>query len=300
MKDDRSVRLLVPLDGSMPAEEPLEVASAIADVTSAEIHVLYVSRSAMAAHEVRRRARISDEWLPRLTLHHRAGHAAAEICRVAREIGAAAILLSSHGATSDMRVPAGHVTLGVLRDPPAPVYVVRSALRTSSQAHRLRHLRRILVPLDGTAEAAQSIEQASALAMQAGAKLLILHVVCARPEAMVAAPAYSDQYQYEMEAWQDEFIRSSFARTPRPPEVPAEVALRCGEPGDEITRYAAEEDCDLIVAAWGGRISPGRAVVVRTLLERTRCPLLFLRAGVPATLARRSSASAAGRRATRP
>jgi nucleotide-binding universal stress UspA family protein len=82
-----------------------------------------------------------------------------------------------------------------------------------------------------------------------------------------------------MEAWVDEFLRSSFAHAPCPKEVKADVALRFGEPGKEIAAYAEEEDCDLIVAAWGGRITVGRAVVVRTLLERAPCPLLFLRAG---------------------
>jgi nucleotide-binding universal stress UspA family protein len=277
-------RLLVPLDGSSPAEATLEIAEVIVGRSNAEIHVLFVSEEALPADAVASRARVPDRWLRRVHLHGARGEAAASILKVARDIGAHAVLLSSHGVTRNLNVPAGHVTIEVLQDPPCPAYVVRSALSAKSQAHRLRHLRRILVPLDGTSEAAQAIEGASALALQAGARLLMLHVLTDKPELVRAqvVPVYSDQSHYELEAWEEEFVRSSFSRTAKPREVRAEVALRCGEPGLEIARYARDEDCDLIVAAWGGRLSPGRAQVVRTLLGATDCPLLFLRAHTPA------------------
>ena len=54
------------------------------------------------------------------------------------------------------------------------------------------------------------------------------------------------------------------------------VALRVGDPSEEIVRYAADSDCDLLIASWKGRLSPGRARVVQTLLEQATYPLLFL------------------------
>jgi hypothetical protein len=48
------------------------------------------------------------------------------------------------------------------------------------------------------------------------------------------------------------------------------------DPDREIIRFAAETDCDLIVAAWGGSIYAGRAKVVQMLLEQAPCPLLFV------------------------
>lgn len=280
MAPETQPRLLVPLDGSSPAEGQLQIAEVIAGWTGAEIHVLFAADEALSPEAVAARARVPEAWLPRVRMHAARGEPARAIQDFARGIAAEAIVLASHGATRNLELPAGHVTLGVLEDPPCPVYVVRSALSARSQIHRLRHLRRILVPLDGSAEATQSIEFASALALRAGARLLMLHVVCDRPELMRApvAPGYSDQSHYELEAWGEEFIRSSFARSARPPEVRAEIALCYGDPGREIARYGRDEDCDLIVAAWGGRLSPGRAHVVRTLLQEARCPLLFLRA----------------------
>ena len=64
----------------------------------------------------------------------------------------------------------------------------------------------------------------------------------------------------------------------RPREATTSFVLRFGDPDLEIIRFAAEADCDLIVAAWGGNISAGRAKVVQILLEQAPCPLLFVRA----------------------
>jgi len=280
MSPDTPAKLLVPLDGSIPADGPLEIAQVIASWTAAEVHVLVVADEPLSDDAIAARALIPDGWRPRVRLHAARGDPARAITHVASEIAANAILISSHGATRDLQVPAGHVTLAVLEAPPCPVYVVRSALSMHGQAHRLHCLRRIMVPLDGTSEAAQSIEYASALALNANARLLMLHVLPDRPELARAtvAPRYADQSHYEFEAWEDEFIRSSFARSARPPEVRAEVCLCSGDPGVEIARFAREEDCDLIVAAWGGRLSPGRAHVVRTLLREAVCPILLLRA----------------------
>jgi nucleotide-binding universal stress UspA family protein len=279
MDREESRRILVPLDGSMSAEGPLAIASALAELMEGELHALHVAPEVLSEDAMAARARIPRAWRERVRLHSGRGDAIEEIRRVAAELHSLAVVISSHGATRDLKVPAGHVTLGVLADPPCPVMVVRSALSATSQTHRIRHLRRILAPLDGSPEAALSIDHACAIAIKTQARVMILHVIDVSGKAPAAAPAYGDQSQYEMEAWEDEFLRSSFARAPRPAELKAQVALRCGEPGNEIANFAQDEDCDLIVAAWGGRLSPGRAVVIRTLLERAPCPLLFLRAG---------------------
>lgn len=280
MKEQSPQPLLVPLDGSSPADETLELAEVVARLIGARIHVLVVGEEDLPRDALIDHARVPPAWIGRIEIHGATGDAARAIVDVARRLEAAAIILSSHGATGNLTALAGHVTLAVLADPPCPVYVVRSALGVRSQIHRLRHLRRILVPLDGSAEAALSVSEAAELAERAHARLLMLHVVSANLEVAQphTAPAYSDQYYHELEAWQEEFRRAGFARAARPAGVKVEVALRCGDPGPAIAEYAADEDCDLIVAAWGGRLSSGRAAVVRQLLAQAPCPLLFLRA----------------------
>lgn len=280
MIDSPGSPLLVALDGSSPADPPLDAAAAIGRRADGEVHVLHVSDEPLSEDAVAKRLGIDQARRPHVRLHSATGDVAPAVCRVAREIGAGEILLLSHGATADLRLPAGHVTLGVLECTPSPVYVLRSALNSRAGSRRLQRLRRILVPLDGSAEASRSVEHASLLAARDRARLLLLHVLGGetheRPSAVLA---YADQSHHAAEAWEEEFVRSSFAVTPLPPAVNARVALRQGDPAEEIVRFAREEDCDLVVAAWGGRMTPGRARVVRKLLEEATCPLLFLLAG---------------------
>jgi len=277
--EERRVPLLVPLDGSLPAAQPLEVAQAIAELRGDDIDILFVSAEPLAAGEVAEVVGLPVEWLPRVTLLNTVGDPGEGICRVASEIKADAILMSTHGRTGDLRSLVGSVTLKVLQDPLCPVLVVRSALDFSPQARRLRHLRRLCIPLDGSPEAAWSVRVGSALAQQANARILMLHVIDNRPKKRgraLAGPSYSDQPLYELEAWQEEFIRGSFAMAHRPREATTSFVLRFGDPDREIIRFAAETDCDLIVAAWGGSIYAGRAKVVQMLLEQAPCPLLFM------------------------
>ncbi len=232
----------------------------------------------MTISEVVEMVGLPDEWLTRVTVMNAVGEPAESICRAAAEIDAHAILLSTHGVGGNLDTPVGHVTLRVLQEPPCPVYVLRSALDAGTQVHRLRHLRRIVVPLDGNFESVCSVKEAYALASQSNARLLMLHIVDSRPETAPApaSPVFLDYPRYELEAWQDEFVRSSFAVIGRPQLANMVVALRVGDPGEEIIRYAADSDCDLLVAAWKGRLSPGRAQVVQRLLENATYPLLFL------------------------
>ncbi len=279
MRPQLAPRLLVPLDGSCGADEALTFAEAIGESIGAETHVLVVAEKPLPGPAISERLGIGSRWIPRIHLHSEAGAVADTICDVARTLAASAIFMPTHGTSGDLSVPAGHVTLGVLEHPPCPVYVIRSALDFRAQAHRITHLRRILVPLDGTTEAAQAMERAAMLAARRASRLLLLYVLDQRRGTRQRTiPAYYDQSYHELEAWEEEFVRSGFARTRRPPSVRPEVALRSGDPGEQIVAFARDEDCDLIVTAWGGRISRGRARVVTTLLEQAACPLLFLRA----------------------
>ena len=88
-------------------------------------------------------------------------------------------------------------------------------------------LRRIVVPLDGNFESVRSVEEAWMLASRSNARLLMLHIVDSRPETerAPASPVFVDYPRYELEAWQDEFLRSSFAIAGRPRNANMVVAL---------------------------------------------------------------------------
>jgi nucleotide-binding universal stress UspA family protein len=276
MKKER--RLLLHLDGSIAAEGPLLVAAAIGDLRQAGIGVLYVSPRSLSGEEVLRELGIGGDWAENVEPLNAVGEPVEEISRVATEMPADCVIMPTRGGAGEPET-LQRLTIPVLQDLPCPVFVVRSGLDLQSQAGRLRRMRRVLVPLDGTAEAAHALKEASILAKQANARLLMLHVIESNPERgkAPATPSYSDHSPYEMEAWGDEFFRSSFALTPAPQGLAVEIALRFGDPRSEIVRFGAECDCDLIVAAWSGNLSSGRAAVVLRLLQEATCPLLLLR-----------------------
>jgi nucleotide-binding universal stress UspA family protein len=259
----------------------LMIASSLANVIGADvIDVLHVSADPMPAPDLKAALRISDDMSPPVRLLNATGHAAPAICELARVIQASAIVMATHGRTGDTSKLAGHVTLSVLADAPCPVYVVRSRLDPISQAHRLRHLRRILVPLDRSSEAITATRFAASIATAANARLHLLNVV--RPDPVLRraalAPVYTDQPHHELPAWAEELIREAFATAACAESTECSTALRVGDPGEQIAAYAEEADIDLIVMAWAGSMAPGRANVVRTLLASARCPLLFVRA----------------------
>lgn len=84
-------------------------------------------------------------------------------------------------------------------------------------------------------------------------------------------PAYSDQVQHETEVFAHEFIARNV-----PTGVDVDLALRVGQPGRELLAASHESASDLIVVAWSRDLSPGRAEIVRELLERSRIPVLLV------------------------
>ena len=95
---------------------------------------------------------------------------------------------------------------------------------------------------------------------------------------MLSAPRYLDQPYLEMETWSEQFLMCSlgFERQPQM-GFPLRLFLSYGEPADEILRFATEHACDLVVVAWGGSLRGERGKVVKALVERAPCPLLFVR-----------------------
>src|SRR5262249_16382415 len=88
---------------------------------------------------------------------------------------------------------------------------------------------------------------------------------------------YVDHAHYDLKAWSREFMRRFFHINVESLEAPTPLLhLAIGDPAEEIIRYADRTGGDFIVSAWQGSIDEGRARVVRELLARANCQLLFL------------------------
>jgi hypothetical protein len=55
-----------------------------------------------------------------------------------------------------------------------------------------------------------------------------------------------------------------------------------GRSGELVPLVADEHDCDLIALGWSQELAPGRAVVVRETLQRSRRPVFLVPVRAPA------------------
>jgi len=180
----------------------------------------------------------------------------------ARAPDVAAIVVGSRASPGGAR-PAGHIALGLLQAVPKPLIVTPPNVAVPFV------LKRMLVPLDATPESADAVRSTLALACGCGVDIVVLNVVA--PDAI---PMFNDQPQHETRAWVEEFLLRNC-----PPAVDVSVELRAGLPADHVLRVAEETATDLIVLGWAQDLAPGRAMVVKRVVERSTVPVLLLPRG---------------------
>ena len=158
------------------------------------------------------------------------------------------------------RRPAGHVALELARSLHKPLLVVPPEVPLPVV------LRRILVPFDGTRATADALAATVRLACRSKLDVVALHV-----HEIADLPLFSDQPQYESEAWAQEFLRR---HCPHPELV--ELETRVGVPGDQAVRVARDAGADMVALGWSQQLDQGRAAVVREVLARSPLPVLLV------------------------
>lgn len=139
---------------------------------------------------------------------------------------------------------------------------------------------RVLLPLDGSELAEVALSYAKGIASRFGLELLLLHVAGkGEAESLPLHRAYIDQTS---ERLRKEMAEVQAKTGGHAVVVKGEVAV--GYPADEILRYAAEKDVDLILMATHGRSGVSRWVlgsVADKILRLAALPVLLVRAGMP-------------------
>ncbi|GAB4585621.1 universal stress protein [Nocardia sp. IFM 10818] len=142
---------------------------------------------------------------------------------------------------------------------------------------------RVLVPLDGTDEAAHAVSETVRLFGAAGVEIVVLHVF-----DRSTVPAHWDQAAHARDSWEHEFLARYCA--PYFPGLCQTLTLRSGVPGDAIVDVATEQ-ADLIVLGWSQRLLPGRAQSVRRAVAAASVPVML----VPTAACREARAMAVSR-----
>ncbi len=277
--------ILVPLDGSPQALAVIPVARAATRLLQAEVRLIHGAATPLSPEALLAATGLRRDELTGLILDQAVGDPAGAIAGEAAAHHTRLIVMSTHGWSSEAEKPLGHVTEALLREAPPSVMLV-SPSASERAAQRNYALSRILVPLDGTPTAASALKSVELLAARCGARLDVLFVIDpSRPPVLepgtLQAPCYLDHPEYEWRAWSAEFA-ARFC--PQITQTPDQVLVVAGEPGVEIARVARDHDTDLIVLGWKGRLAPGRAQTVRTVIRQAPCPLLLLRVPAPPLL----------------
>lgn len=170
--------IVVPVDGSALAERALPVAAALARRDGATVHVVLVhERPAIVEQlEDRSRAQRRDEeahYVAGLVEALRTTHAVSAssalldgdvsetIAEAVRAVRGDLIVMTTHGRTGISRLWIGSVADAVMRAATTPVLMLRASLESASYpAGDGAVFHRMLVPLDGSALAAEILEHA--------------------------------------------------------------------------------------------------------------------------------------------
>jgi len=181
------------------------------------------------------------------------GHAAQQIIRALRQPGTVTGVL----VAGEVPRP---LWQRVAQQSAKPVLLVPAAVRDVPS-----RIRRVLLPLDGTARSAAAVAEAAERFARGGAELVVLHVFDAE-----TVPRFWDQHAHAGQAWEQEFL-ARYCALPR-----ARLELRSGVAAEHVVKVAEAERADMIALAWSQRLEPGRAAAVRRTVLDAEVPVMLV------------------------
>jgi nucleotide-binding universal stress UspA family protein len=294
--------IAVPLDGSPAAEGALAYALALAKPVGAKVELVHVHRACrpgealealpiygwqgIVGYDNDADAAATGNELDELrglafslttgaevptdvkVLH---GSVADEIVAYAHAAGVDLIVLARHGGGGVRRSWLGGVAEAVVRRSTTPVLLVRAA-DDGAVAPADAQVRRILVPLDGSAFSEAVIRPAMRVALASGAEVTLLRVV---------RPGYVPSFLHsELPPSPEEYLETLREALPRELGVVETRVLTDSEPALAIVEEAEENGYDLVAMATHGQGGVRSMLLGSTadrVLHGTRIPLLLFR-----------------------
>ena len=311
--------ILVPLDGSTLAEQVLAYVRLLAPLLNARARLLHVSSDEDVARVLVDDGALARELGDQLANRHtspeqlrellrqqaadylaaratdlraagmdvevelRDGFAPEQIVAVAEHGQAHLIAMATHGYRGLKRWTLGSVTDKVVHAATCPIFLVRA---TDQHQETAVALKRILVPLDGSALAEQALPLALELASRARAELLLLQAVIPlveyAPGLSPFARSLPQSIQYpDMLCEQAQQQLTTTINRYATPELRMKSVVLIGSPAEAIVDEAVHRGVDLIVMATHGYSGLRRwalGSVADKVLHATTIPLILVRA----------------------
>lgn len=225
----------------------------------------------VAKHHLQRLAFTLPAGDPPVASQVLVGDPATEILAEAQRAKAGLIVLATHGREGASRWLHGSVAETVLRQAPCPVVVADPR----KLARKELRLGRILVPLDGSALAAEALASAVELAKASPEAELVLFHALGLTIVLDPAPSASPVRTRE----EGIALLGTYRERVEGVRVRTEVAL--GEAAPAVVEAARALGVDLVVMTTHGRTGLGRALfgsVAEAVLRHSPCPVLVKRA----------------------
>jgi nucleotide-binding universal stress UspA family protein len=246
-------KVIAAIDETDSAERVLATSKAIARLFGATVEAIHVCGA-----EQQMASRACDAAGVSLRLVE--GDVVESLAAVGNLPDVAALVLGTRASPSRSK-PLGSTALEVL------VAVAKPVVLVPPRGSPPGRIRLVLVPLEGTRSTSLAPADVLEVANDAAVDVLALHIL---EESNL--PLFTDQPQHETDAWAKEFVARYCPRGLHS----VRLALRVGSPDAAILAAAEETGADLVVLGWNQRLVPGRAAVVRRLVERGTLPLLLI------------------------
>ena len=289
-------RILVPLDGSGPAEMALPYAIEIAaragstlvlmsvcETPGSETERLYRTYLEQARMRVINRLQEGDTQKHasvRTEVH--SGKPADELLGYAEQYNAGLIVMASRGRSGKSEWPLGNIAAKMLRATRVPVLLIRTpAAETAIRKKEL--VKKILLPLDGSRLGESALPVAEDLAELMGAELGLLHVMQSMypltimEGTMLQKPVREDDETTRADA--KAYLAAAAGRL-RNKTLTLSTDVVSGQPADWIVKYAEFNQVDLVAMATHGRSGIGRwafGSVTDKVLHAGNMPVLVVR-----------------------
>ncbi len=271
--------VVVALDGSPAAATALPLAQGVARQLGARVETLHVAAVAPADHL---ETLLSHGPAAGAVRHLRwaTGDPVAGILEALADPHVETVVLATHAGAIHPGGHLGRVAEAVIARAPRQILLVRPEAAAARAAAR-GELRRLLLPLDGSPATAAALQPATELAARLGAAIDLLYVLDPHQPPLtergsLRPPRYADQAHHEWSAWAREIVDRLSAGLARcPVGVPVRLHLGQGEAAAAIVEFATRHETDLIALVRRSRLEPGRAAILRAVLDATPCPILL-------------------------
>lgn len=290
-------KILVPLDGSMLAEQVLPHLHRLPTPGKTTLVLVTVVEptSYVAAHGrylppdyfthmlsnadayITKKARQLEEIGFQVKAYVVEGDAASSILKLAATTQVNLIAMTTHGRSGFVRWALGSVAERIISETPLPVFLAREGTAVPGDK-----LRRLLVPLDGSALAEQALPEAGDLAKATGAELWLLQVIQPLDERNQDL-LFSDRAEAQAAFTEWQTNAAAYLQQMAQPLQTEGVTCVCkavlGDVAPTIIATAESEAIDLLVMSTHGRTGLRRWVygsVANKVLRGVTCPLLVI------------------------